>query len=46
MEITSEKVIERKLVELVKLNVAADLFVEMLEDNPELKDKVINSFKA
>ena len=28
------------------INVAADLFVEMLEDNPELKDKVINSFKA
>lgn len=28
------------------INVAADLFVEMLEDNPELKDKVINSFKV
>lgn len=28
------------------INVAADLFVEMLEDNPELKDKIINSFKA
>lgn len=27
------------------INVAADLFVEMLENNPELKDKVINSFK-
>lgn len=28
------------------INVAADLFVEMLKDNPELKDKIINSFKA
>lgn len=28
------------------INVAADLFVEMLENNQELKDKVINSFKA
>lgn len=28
------------------INVAADLFVEMLENNTELKDKIINSFKA
>ena len=28
------------------INVAADLFVEMLENNPELKDKIINSIKA
>lgn len=28
------------------INVAAGLFVEMLENNPELKDKIINSFKA
>ena len=28
------------------INVAADLFVEMLEDNPDLKDKIINSFKS
>ena len=28
------------------INVAADLFVEMPENNPELKDKIINSFKA
>ena len=28
------------------INVAADLFVEMLENNPELKDKIMNSFKA
>ena len=28
------------------INAAADLFVEMLENNPELKDKIINSFKA
>lgn len=28
------------------INVAADLLVEMLENNPELKDKIINSFKA
>lgn len=28
------------------INVAVDLFVEMLENNPELKDKIINSFKA
>ena len=28
------------------INVAADLFLEMLENNPELKDKIINSFKA
>lgn len=28
------------------INVAADLFVEMLENNQELKDKIINSFKA
>lgn len=28
------------------INVAADLFMEMLENNPELKDKIINSFKA
>ena len=27
------------------INVAADLFAEMLENNPELKDKIINSFK-
>lgn len=27
------------------INVAADLFVEMLENNPELKYKIINSFK-
>lgn len=28
------------------INVAADPFVEMLENNPELKDKIINSFKS
>ena len=27
------------------INVAADPFVEMLEDNPDLKDKIINNFK-
>lgn len=27
------------------INVAADLFVKMLEDNPDLKDKIINNFK-
>ena len=27
------------------INVAADLFVEMLENNPELKYKIIDSFK-
>lgn len=27
------------------INVAASLFVEMLEDNPDLKDKIINNFK-
>lgn len=27
------------------INVAADFFVEMLEDNPDLKDKIINNFK-
>ena len=27
------------------INVAADLFVEMLEDNPDLKGKIINNFK-
>lgn len=27
------------------INVAADLFVEMLEDNPDLKDKIVNNFK-
>lgn len=27
------------------INAAADLFVEMLEDNPDLKDKIINNFK-
>lgn len=27
------------------INVAAGLFVEMLEDNPDLKDKIINNFK-
>ena len=27
------------------INVAADLFVEMLENNPELKDKIINNFR-
>ena len=30
---------------LFSINVAADLFVEMLENNPELKDKIINNFK-
>lgn len=29
----------------LSINVAADLFVEMLEDNPDLKDKIINNFK-
>ena len=28
------------------INVAAYLFVEMLENNPELKYKIINSFKS
>lgn len=28
------------------INVAADLFVEMLENNPELKYKITNSFKS
>lgn len=28
------------------INVAADLFVEMLENNTELKYKIINSFKS
>ena len=28
------------------INVAADLFVKMLENNPELEDKTINSFKS
>lgn len=28
------------------INAAADLFVEMLENNPELKYKIINSFKS
>lgn len=28
------------------INVAADLFVEMLESNKDLKDKIINSFKV
>ena len=28
------------------ISVAANLFVEMLENNSELKDKIINSFKA
>lgn len=27
------------------INVAAGLFVEMLEDNPDLKDKIINNLK-
>ena len=27
------------------INVAADLFVEMLKDNPELKNKIIKSFQ-
>lgn len=27
------------------INVAADIFVEMLENNKELKDKIINDFK-
>lgn len=27
------------------INVAADIFVEMLENNKELKDKIINNFK-
>lgn len=27
------------------INVAADFFVEMLEDNPDLKDKIINNFR-
>ena len=29
----------------LSINVAADLFVKMLEDNPDLKDKIINNFK-
>lgn len=28
------------------INAAADLFVEMLENNPELKDKITNGFKS
>ena len=27
------------------INVAADIFVEMLENNKELKDKIISKFK-
>lgn len=27
------------------INAAADLFVEMLKDNPELKNKIIKSFQ-
>lgn len=27
------------------INIAANLFVEMLENNKELKDKLINNFK-
>ena len=27
------------------INVAADIFVEMLKNNKELKDKIINNFK-
>lgn len=27
------------------INIAADLFVEMLENDKELKDKLINNFK-
>lgn len=27
------------------INVAADLFVEMLENNPEIKSKIINNFR-
>ena len=27
------------------INVAADIFVEMLENNKELKDKIISNFK-
>lgn len=36
---------ENNDIKQFNINVAADLFVEMLEDNPELKDKIINSFK-
>lgn len=28
------------------INVAANIFVEMLENNKELKDKIINNFKV
>ncbi len=28
------------------INVAADIFVEMLENDKELKDKIISSFKV
>ena len=28
------------------INVAADIFVEMLENNKELKDKIISNFKV
>lgn len=42
----SEEYQSEQDVRQFSINVAADLFVEMLENNPELKDKIINSFKA
>lgn len=35
---------ENDNVRQFNINVAADLFVEMLENNKELKNKIINSF--
>lgn len=37
---------ENEDVRQFSINVLVGLFVEMLENNPELKDKIINSFKS
>lgn len=42
---SSERYEENDDMRQFSINVAADLFVEMLEDNPDLKDKIINNFK-
>lgn len=36
---------EHDSIKQFNINVAADLFVEMLENNPEIKSKIISNFK-
>lgn len=40
----SQTYIEQQDMKAFSINVAADIFVEALENNPELKDKILSNF--